>query len=263
MWTAAAYGVSGINQFGSVAELPYWQASGAAVSGQTGTSDLTLQNVQSTTSGQAITGVLGSSSVILQLPSASGTGYEPSIGTSSVMLLPVQAISSGIVAPGGTYSVIAMHTERQAITQYQGFEFNSFFTFNGKYYGIGSAGMCEITGKNDNGTPIAATVSGGITDFGASFLKTVDRAYAGYRTSGQLNMSLTVDGGKQYAYTLGSTTGTTGKSGMFGRRAIFGRGLRSRYYQWTISNVNGADFALDSVELETQQLSRRIGGSDA
>jgi len=221
--------------------------------------DLVLQSLS--VSAIAVTGSIGAGSITLPTMTLAAIAYIETVGAGSIVM-PLMLLNAVAAqqAFGAGYITVSMDTGKQALTAYTNYPFNSFCMFGGELYGASDAGLFKLTGATDNGTAIAATFTGGVTDFGDSHLKTIDRAYVGYRTDGDLTLSLTQhDDGAVYTYRLASNT----MPGIFGRRVITGRGLRARYYQWSISNVDGADFSIDTLELSARTLSRRIGGKDA
>lgn len=208
----------------------------------------------------AETGALGITIRTMQPFGKSMVAFAPGVGTNIRRMNPFIKRMMAQVAAGTSYSVISMHASRQALVQYTNFNFNSFCIFNGRVLGASDAGLFELVGDTDDLIPIDVLVAGGVSDFDSALMKNIDRAYVGYRTDGDLTFSLvTHDDGVQYDYPLTST----GIAGIHGRRAITGRGLRSRYYRWKIGNVNGANFALDSVDLKVRELARRVGGTGA
>jgi len=152
-----------------------------------------------------------------------------------------------------------MHTEAQALSQYDNFPFNSFARLGNVYLGASDEGVFAIGGDTDDGAIIAAAARVGISDFGTSLLKRVDRAYIGYRTDGNLIMRVITDEVNQRDYLVEAS----GASGLHGNHVRIGRGLRARYWQFEILNQNGADFELNMIELKPTRLHRRIGGGDA
>jgi hypothetical protein len=205
-------------------------------------------------------GSIGSMVKTAQYGAMAKAGYFNILGTmAKTGFMPSKSMIAAL-SSSASYLTVSMHTEKQALVTFTNYPFNSFMQFNGKVYGASDAGLFELVGATDNGAPINATVTGGIFDGGDSHLKTIDRAYVGYRSTGDLTFTLTQhDDGQAYTYTL------VGKNtpGIFGRRVNTGKGLRARYYQWSIANVNGAYFTLDNVELDLKISRRRIGGSDA
>jgi hypothetical protein len=207
-----------------------------------------------------LSGTVGLMSKTMQPLTTAKAGYVQVTGTSAKTLGLFQKSMTGTLSSSTSYITVSMHTERQALTLYTNFPFNSFCQFGGKTYGASDAGLFELTGTTDNGVAIAAIATGGVSDFGDSHLKVVDRVHVGYRTDGEIAFSITQhDDGQTYRYPLPSN----GALGIFGRRVPFGRGLRARYFQWSVANVNGSDMEIDSIEFSVRPYGRRIGGSDA
>jgi hypothetical protein len=152
-----------------------------------------------------------------------------------------------------------MHTEKQAFTTYTNFPFNSFAKFNDVWLGAADGGLFVLAGATDDGTFIDAAVRVGITDFSTSHLKRVARMYVGYRADGDMQLNVTTDENQTRSYALRST----GNSGIHGNHVRIGKGLKARYWQFELQNVDGADFELNTMEIKPDVLKRRIGGGDA
>lgn len=207
-----------------------------------------------------LSGAVGSMSKTAQPLTTAKAGYVQVTGTTAKTLGLFQKSMTGTLSSSTSYITVSMHTEKQALTIYTNFPFNSFCQFGGKVYGVSDAGLFELTGATDNGVAIAAIATGGVSDFGDSHLKVIDRVHVGYRTDGDIAFSITQhDDGQTYTYPMPSF----GVPGIFGRRVPFGRGLRARYFQWSVANVNGSDMEIDAIEFNVRAYSRRIGGSDA
>jgi hypothetical protein len=208
-----------------------------------------------------VTGSVGGMSRSMQMLTTAKAGYVQVTGQSAKTLRLFGKSASGVISVSAAFVTVSMHTEKQALVSYTNYPFNSYCVFNGRVLAAGDGGLFELAGSTDNGTPITAIGTGGVTDFGDPHLKAIDRVHVGYRTDGDLMLTLIQhDDGQAFQYRLPSAQG---QAGIFNRRLTPGRGLRARYYQWSISNVNGADFAIDSLELIPRSLSRRIGGTDA
>lgn len=205
-------------------------------------------------------GVIGSTTVTLPLIQESLGGVEVCVGsvTVTVPLAVVQMIGTTQVAVGTQQSTIVMHTESQALTTYTNYNFNSLAKFNGVYLGANANGIYALTGDTDDGAIIQASARVGITDFGTSHMKRVDRCYVGYRTSGDLMLRVFTDEINVRDYLLTAT----GKTGLHGNHLRIGKGLAARYWQFEIQNRFGADFTMNVVEVKPTVLRRRIGGGD-
>lgn len=212
------------------------------------------------------TGVVGEIALTLPVGRLDLEGHGPFAANLTLalpMLLLQQAGRTTGVTPlapdGNVFPAITMHSETGALTRYTNFPFNSFAVFNGMYLAASSEGLFMLGGATDNGALISAAARVGMTDFGTSFLKRVDRSYVGYRTDGNLVIRVYTDEVDSRDYMLQAT----GRLGLHGNHFRIGKGLRARYWQFEVQNQNGADFTLNSIELKPTQLRRRIGGGDA
>lgn len=212
------------------------------------------------------TGTVGELALTLPVGKLDLEGHGP-FTASIALTLPMLVLRatgsvSSVVAgspDGNVQPAIVMHSETGALTQYTNFPFNSFAAFNGMYLAASAEGLFMLGGATDNGAIINAAARVGMTDFGTSFLKRVDRSYVGYRTDGNLVIRVYTDEVDSRDYLLQAT----GRLGMHGNHFRIGKGLRARYWQFEVQNQNGANFVLNSIELKPTQLRRRIGGGDA
>lgn len=208
---------------------------------------------------EGMSGTLGTVSMTLPVLKLDSRGYGPQVGVAQLVLPMLQLQVTGYESDGKRYSTLAMHTETKALWTYDNFHFNSYAKFNGVYLGASDDGIFALSGATDNGKLIQAAARVGITDFGTSFLKRVDRAYVGYRTDGNLIVRVFTDEVHVRDYLLASSHSI----GLHGNHTRIGKGLAARYWQFEIRNQHGADFQLNVIELKPTHLRRRIGGNDA
>jgi hypothetical protein len=234
-----------------------------AVNGTTGSVARTAMTLRSLALAvQGYSGTVGTASMSLPIMKLSISG-ELLITGSVALSLPMLVLqatggnSAGVNAL--TSTTIAMHTESNALTSYTNYKFNSFAAFNGVYLGANDNGIYALSGATDDGAVINAAAQVGLTDFGSSHLKRIDRCYVGYRTDGNMVLRVFTDETTSRDYLLTAT----GKTGLHGNHLRIGKGLAARYWQFEILNQNGADFQLDMVELKPTVLRRRVGGRDA
>lgn len=156
------------------------------------------------------------------------------------------------------YTGWVMNTDgERPLSEYQGFNFNSFAEIGGKYYGAADDGLYLLEGDDDAGTPIDASIKTMMIDFGSSQQKRVRSAYLGYTATGKLLLKVrAVDEGtlKEHWYEAQELTAQAPREQM----VRIGRGLRSRYWQFELVNLDGADFELDVLELHPVVLNRRV-----
>lgn len=163
------------------------------------------------------------------------------------------------------YTAYALSLNRQlrdgapvaGVVEYQNFPFNSFAKHDGRYFGASEHGVFELTGDTDNGAEIDAWVRTALNNFGVGNLKRMPSVYLGYTSSGTMVVKTvtTTDGAKvEDWYVMREKPADAMRDG----RTKIGRGLKSVYWAWELHNVDGADFAIDRIELMPLVLSRRI-----
>lgn len=163
--------------------------------------------------------------------------------------------TSTFVAASGA-GVIVLQVENMTLTSYTSYAYNSFTRFAGKNLGADASGLHEMVGDTDNGLPIAAAVVTGTTDFGSTFVKALDRLYVGYRSTAAMTLSVKLDDKDFFDYTLDPT----GDAGIDTSRVKTGKGLAGRYWQFGFKNIGGAMFSIDTIDVKSMQLQRRING---
>lgn len=246
---------------GSALVLPVPQLAIAGRVGQAASVNIALRALALAIEGA--TGSLGEVALTLPVVQFAAAGYVPVLGAVQLVLPHLQLVATGeraaLTPPAGSANALAMHTEAMALSAYSNFPFNSFAMFNGVALGACDNGIFTLGGATDNGALIQAAARVGISDFGTSFLKRVDRVYVGYRTDGNLVLRIFTDEVNQRDYLLSAT----GKSGLHGNHARLGKGLVARYWQFEVRNQDGADFEMNMIELKPTKLRRRVGGGDA
>lgn len=154
---------------------------------------------------------------------------------------------------GEEYIGWALNTESTGVTQYEQYPFNSLAKFGERYLGAGAMGICELSGSTDAGQHIQARLKTGVSDFGSPMKKRIDRAYLGITADGGIILKTITNKGIEDWYQLTPRDGD-----VHTERVKLGKGVKSRYWQFELSNSDGADFELESLELEPIILSRRL-----
>lgn len=154
------------------------------------------------------------------------------------------------------YRTWTLNLRNNALTEYTGFEFNSYAQFNGVVIAADETGLYELDGANDKGSA-ANTITGylktGKSDFESSFSKRVPRAYVSGKFNGDIEFHTIVEGEAQRKYLLQHDEITTLKQ----RRVPIGRGPKSRYWQFAFTNRAGADFEVASIIVVPERTKRR------
>lgn len=159
----------------------------------------------------------------------------------------------GSIVIDNEHYTFVMNVETKGVSEYSNFNFNSMSS------GLGatSTGIYRLIGTDDAGSNIDAYIKTGLIDFGTSLEKQVPYAYIGLNKSGDMLLKTIVDyrgSRKERWYEVApkaiDATDTI--------RVSLGRGVKSRYWQFELTNKDGSDFEIDSIELLPLILKRRI-----
>jgi hypothetical protein len=148
------------------------------------------------------------------------------------------------------YTTWAMNTRNAAVTQYTGYNFNSFAKMGERYMGANDQGLYWLDGDDDAGRDIKSRITTGVIQPNGNKLSGVQYAYLGMRGDGEFIVTVTDEAGGSYNYTL------TGSS-METSRVAFGRGFKTRYFTFSLES-QGQDFDLDSAEFVTTEMARKV-----
>lgn len=165
---------------------------------------------------------------------------------------------AGLTIGGDTYTGIIMNTENAAVSEYDSFGFNSVARAGtNRYLACRPDGIHELGGDLDEATEIDAYFTTKMFDFESDMFKRMDRAYMGIRNDGSVILKTITrdrDGTKhENWYELEETSDV-----MRTQRVKVGKGLKSHYWQYSVTNKQGSDFDLDTIEFKPIILSRRV-----
>ena len=159
------------------------------------------------------------------------------------------------------YTAWVLNTKTLGATQYDNFDFNSFCEFeanSGIWYGAKTDGIYLLDGDTDQGEAIVAEIRTGQTNLGTNKEKRCPTAYIGAKTDGSLVMKVVTDEPDGTKSENWYAVETRVADSVRTTRVQFGRGLKSVFWQFALSNVNGSDFELASLEMLPVILTRRI-----
>jgi hypothetical protein len=148
-----------------------------------------------------------------------------------------------------------MNTQTGGLTTYDNFQFTSLAEYKGVIYATSASGVYALTGDTDEGRVIEAEVKTGFLDFGVEQTKRISDIFVGY-TGGQLEFDVeTFDlPGEVYTYPMEEREAGAPRN----NRVKPGRGLSSRYWRFSIRNVDGAAFQLYDVTPDIAASKRRL-----
>lgn len=145
----------------------------------------------------------------------------------------------------------AVNLEGFGSTAYAGFPFTSMANIGGRFFGCTGATLHELGGDRDAGAYIRAVLDLGERALAGGRKATVGDAYLGMSGDGNMLLRVIAEG-QAYVYpTLDYS------EHMQQQRVKLGKGLRPNYVTLQLSNEQGADFAVDSVEFMVHELTRR------
>ena len=201
--------------------------------------------------------ITGFASVVCSFSNALGTfdivsNANVSVTTSvvgSTTLLVMSSLAARPVTHMATYS---MNTQTFALSEYSNFQFNSFAVFKGKTYATGSIGLYEVTGSVDDTAPVVGSWKHGNLDMGTPQQKRVADAYLSMIGDGDATMTVTVDRGTEYGYTISAFEGGANRQ----RKCNVGKGLKGKYWQFGFEKE--APFEVDEVLINEAKLDRRV-----
>jgi hypothetical protein len=166
--------------------------------------------------------------------------------------------ANGAVISDGAQTWV-MNTEGSLpLSEYDNYNFNSLTQFKGVSYGANDAGLHTLSGDNDEGAPITSELSSMMLDMGTSRMKRIRTAYLGYTAGGDLVLKVrSVSDGSLSEHWYKAREATAAEAPREGYVKV-GQGLKSRYWQFELTNMDGADFEIDQLELYPLFLGRRV-----
>lgn len=167
----------------------------------------------------------------------------------------VQSDGFASAALAETYSAHAMNTVLNAVTQFQGYGFNSFAFADGTYYAAGPDGLYKLEGADDAGNNIDWRFRTGQHDDKLVVRKRLPEVVFGLRASGPLRVRVRPDDDVYYDYTLPPVnTGTIRQ-----HRVKPGKGMEGRYFSVEVQGISNATAEIDSMQMDFVPTTRRLG----
>jgi hypothetical protein len=163
------------------------------------------------------------------------------------------------------YLTLCMNVNNFAVTQYSNFDFNSMVQFNGTPYAAGTTGIFSLgNAQTDNTADIDAYFEFWIGDSGTLNLKRIRALHFGLEANGNTTVEITDDDGTSKTYDITilkpETVGVAGYT-QHGHRIFVERTHKGRYWKTKVSNVDGADFSIDRIDVTWNVLGSKQNGS--
>jgi len=206
-------------------------------------------------SASALTGVVITFTGEAPAPELSATAH-PAVTITFAGTAPSPELYAQVAAAiAATYRTWVLNTRNNALTEYTGWSFNSFTTFNGYVLAAGPAGLVTLgTQDDDAGTDIATQVRTGKDGFESGFMKRVPRIYVTGDQAGDVQFSVITTEGGTRTYQLSDNSNT----GVQTRRVPIGKGIKGVTWQFDMQNVAGCDFGIKSIGVYPTRLHRRV-----
>jgi len=161
----------------------------------------------------------------------------------SIVVVPAAYIVSGVEQARIAY---AMNVKTAEITKFTNYDFITIIRIGLDKYGVKPTGLYKIGGITDNGTAISASFTTHETRYDTNLLKRVPQVYIDSESI--TTVQPIIDGKYHYIHD----------AGFGGHKTKLGRGYIGKWWQWKISNKNGASMRVGAIEAVIENMSRRI-----
>jgi hypothetical protein len=148
---------------------------------------------------------------------------------------------------------LTMNCKNAAVGQSDGLSFDSFAVIDGKLYGSSASGIFLMEGPTDAGTEIDAFFTIFSTDLGVNVKKRIRSIYLSGNSEGSLKVTPVMDNDEGKEYSIVADGPTQFKS----HKVAVDRDERGFFIGVKIANVDGADFAINSIDILTFPIAQR------
>lgn len=203
-------------------------------------------------------GLADTFSPVVEIPIAisTGIGVSDSLSTQFTILVQLSdaiGIRDSIRGLGEILVGYVINANTNAVSKYSGWDFTSMTQIGQDFYATGSAGLVKLSGDQDNGNDIEATIRTGKFDFDSAFMKRMLKAYLGVASNGTILLKTITNDGDERIYQC-----TVSNQNLREKKVDLGRGVQSRYWQFELVNSGGSDFTLESIEYFPVVMSRHF-----
>jgi hypothetical protein len=188
------------------------------------------------------------------------------LGAVGVVLLPILSMgtNTGDIATtlplfiisargiqGSVPQCVVLNTKIFAVSNYLNYWFNSFTRFNGVDLACDQNGVysMDTSSTDDSSTSafkIKAAIKTGRMDTYKERIQRLRNLWLNYQTDGDANVITTANQTKVRTYLL-PYVNVENLDEMIERRVKFERGIKDRYFDFKIENVDGADIEIDKI----------------
>lgn len=186
---------------------------------------------------------------------SSGT-LESSLDIGMVIDALLESIAAGVSGfvggqEGDTVWVVNLGTG--ASSRYINFPFNSFAQIGDRQYAAMQDGIYLLDGDTDSGEQIDSVIATGLQDLGSNELKRLGPVYLRGMSENVMELTVSTPDGQKHHYEAR-------RADNFNRvqRFDIGKGLRASTFAFALSNVDGGDFNVSTLEVTPVKSNRRI-----
>lgn len=203
-----------------------------------GNADITLPQL-TVQGGSGATG-----NITLPLLSVQGLG-----GATGVITLPIFVIL-GRAYKGSPPDCVVMNTRNFAVSEYKDYAFNSYTRFNSVNLSANQNGIYELddTDTDEGAYTIKANVKSGIVDIHNGTINRLRDSYIVYKSDGDIRLISNADKKVTRRYLVPQQINGINKN-IKKRRIKFERGIRNRFFDFNIENINGSELELELLRV--------------
>jgi hypothetical protein len=231
-------------------ELPIFTISGWAIENAIGIATLPTLTMNASSAAAAL--------VTFPIMTMSNTALQGEVGNLAVALFTLPFGFSARSYNGSAPECVVMNTKNFAVSEYLNFGFNSYTRFNGVDLACDQNGVYEMnTASTDNSSSdaykIKAAIKTGRVDTYKVRIYRLRNAWLNYQTDGDAKLISTANKTKVRTYDL-PYKNIENLDEMVERRIKFERGIKDRYFDFKIENVNGSDIEIDKLTVMTEPI---------
>lgn len=147
---------------------------------------------------------------------------------------------------GSPPECVVMNTKTFAVSEYKDYAFNSYAGFNGVDLAANQNGIyaMDTTSVDDGVYKIKAHIKTGVIDVYNGVINRLRNAWLNHETDGDIRLTSVADKSATRTYDLPFQNSI---SGIRERRIKFERGIRNRYFDFKIENINGSGLEIDKL----------------
>jgi hypothetical protein len=163
-------------------------------------------------------------------------------------------ITFGFGAEGSiaTYRSMVLNLKNNGLTEFLNYSFNSLVAFDGKFFGVNSGGIYELTGTQDVASNISWSIKTPRFDLETDNMKKLLRhAWLGYKPSGDIMLTAIMPDGEEYEYLAEAINAVDN-----GIRIKFGKGIKTRYVEFELANIANESLVLDKFRIFAEPVSK-------